>query len=323
MRISIIVPTVNRLNDIKTFIRSLEKQTLPPFELIIVDQSDDNAVKDYAVQYASHTVFPVKYLRTNIKSLTRARNLGIENISSESDLVGLYDDDMALHDTYLKETAKFMARDKDKCYGVAVGNIIKEQYSVDGIGAIYNNVLIFLQKFFLLPAQGNGKFRINGMPTFYSINPTENPIDVEVISGGVATFRKELFDEYRFDGNMRSYCYMEDDDIGYRISRKYRIVYIPSAKAYHNESPMNRMKISDNRSMFIQNYIYLFRKNIPKTPLSISALIWSIIGLFITAIYCRNLSAIKGYFKGLIKALNGNYDSLFPDWREKIHLYRN
>ena len=80
---------------------------------------------------------------------------------------------------------------------------------------------------------------------------------------------------------------------------------------------------STTKSHFIQNYIYLFRKNLPKNMLTFLAFVWSIIGLFFVAALEFRGSALAGYADGLFKGARGRFDSLYPDWQENMHLYES
>ena len=51
MLVSLIMPTLNRYNDIYLLMESLEKQTYKNFELIIVDQNKNDKVKEIVDKY--------------------------------------------------------------------------------------------------------------------------------------------------------------------------------------------------------------------------------------------------------------------------------
>jgi GT2 family glycosyltransferase len=325
MYISVIVATLNRLGDLKLFIRSLEKQSYPPLELVIVDQSDNGQIKEYINGYLPSAPFPIKYVFTNDKSLTRAKNLGVVHLSEACNLVAFFDDDIVLFSDYLERMNDFFQRDNNKHYAVATGMIHREDpRNRDGIESswrLFAQYLdVALSKCFILSSVGNGCFKINGLPAY--LYESGSVRDVEVISGGVSVFRREILEQFKFDGNMKTYCYMEDVDMGYRISRQYQNVFLPTAKVYHHHSETNRLNRSTAKSQLIQNYVYLFRKNIPKNVFTFSAFIWSIIGLFSIAACELQFRSFLGYAVGLGKGMLGRYDSLFPDWQDQMSLYK-
>lgn len=324
MNISVIVPTLNRLNNLTLFLRSLKEQTYLPCELIVVDQSDDTLVRDYIQSNSDGNSFLIKYLNIKEKSLTRAKNFGVDHVSDKSDLVAFFDDDIELFNDYFEQMSAFFKNDTFKHYAVATGKICSDSGRPSVASRIRSLFISFdslLCKFFILESPGNGKFKITGSPSFYkrSVNSTS---DGEVISGGVSVFRREILDKFQFDGNMKTYCYMEDVDIGYRISRKFKNAFVPAAKVYHHRSPMSRSDKTITRSQFIQNYCYLFHKNIPKNILTLAAFVWSVTGLFMIALLEFRFQSLLGYVRGLGRVVLNRYDSLYPDWKKNLVQYQ-
>ncbi|MDD5170690.1 MAG: glycosyltransferase, partial [Syntrophales bacterium] len=323
VNISVIVPTLNRLDELKSFIHSLEKQTYQPRELIIVDQSDDDLIRDHIQDYTQSVPLVVKYLSSPEKSLTRAKNMGVSHLAEDIDLVAFFDDDIVLFPDYLEAMKSFFLADKDGKYAVVTGMIQQEDQN-NGFRSFLRSLMLcidsILCKFFVLSSRGNGHFKFNGLPAY--CQRAVSVQDVEVISGGVSVFRKEILERFKFDGNMKTYCYLEDVDIGYRISRSNQNAFLPAAKVWHHHSPSSRLKISTTKSQLIQNYFYLFHKNIPKNFLTLSTFIWSIAGLFVVAACELQFRDMKGYATGLKKGMFHQYDSLFSDWRKKMDLYK-
>lgn len=324
MNISVVVPTLNRLEDLKTFLRSLEKQTCLPNELLIVDQSDNDETLETLDTYKSLLPFELKYIRTNKKSLTEAKNLAVTHLNHQTDLVAFFDDDVELFNDFLQKMVLVFRDDYKKEYAVATGMISHEGNNKPDIGS-FRKLLVsidsFLCRFFILGSPGSGKFKINGSPSFYN-KSMNDPSDVEVISGGVSVFRKEILNTFKFDGNMKAYCYMEDVDIGYRISRKYKNTFVPAARVYHHHSPTSRSDKTITRSQFIQNYCYLFYKNIPRNILTCAAFVWSLAGLFAIALFELQFQSLLGYARGLGRVILNQYDSLYPGWKKNMEQYQ-
>ena len=181
MTISIIIPTLNRINDLTVALQSIEGQTYPPKEVIIVDQSDDTKTKDFVESY-NQTTFKIVYLYTSYRSLTRARNLGIDNIDKGTDLVIFFDDDVILDNDYLEKIDTFFNNDKDRVYFGATGYIKNCERK--------SKLSPFLKLFFLQEYR-DGRFKRNGLPTFQKYN--KSPYETEFLSGCNMTYRKEVF----------------------------------------------------------------------------------------------------------------------------------
>ncbi|WP_265324580.1 glycosyltransferase family 2 protein [Clostridioides difficile] len=61
MLISLIMPTLNRYDDIYLLMDSLENQTYKNFELIVVDQNDNSKVKEIVDKYIDK--LDIKYIK--------------------------------------------------------------------------------------------------------------------------------------------------------------------------------------------------------------------------------------------------------------------
>ena len=97
--ISIILPTLNRYENLQKVIEDLEKQTYKNFELIIIDQSEPFRSDVY-----NSLGFKVKVLRQKDKALWKARNLGLRK--SKGNFFLFLDDDSKLNSNWIYEHIK-------------------------------------------------------------------------------------------------------------------------------------------------------------------------------------------------------------------------
>ena len=102
MTISVIICTRNRGDLIGATLRTVLAGTLVPDELLVVDQSDGGetqaAVEAFAADHPS-----VRYLATETRGLSRARNVGLE--LSRGDVLAFTDDDVLVHADWLERVA--------------------------------------------------------------------------------------------------------------------------------------------------------------------------------------------------------------------------
>jgi glycosyltransferase involved in cell wall biosynthesis len=98
-RFSLIVGTIERIDELSVLLHSLSEQRLYDFELIIVDQNSDDRLSPLLHQWgkleeieaAKHgTTVRMKYLRCP-RGVSRARNFGL--LHSSGDIIGFPDDD--------------------------------------------------------------------------------------------------------------------------------------------------------------------------------------------------------------------------------------
>ena len=87
-RFSLIVATLRRTSELSRLLASLERQTHRSFEVIVVDQNEDDRLVPVLALWRSH--FPIRHLRSK-KGLSRARNHGLTEASGE--IITFPDDD--------------------------------------------------------------------------------------------------------------------------------------------------------------------------------------------------------------------------------------
>lgn len=90
MKLSLILATVGRSDDVQRFVESIIGQTSRTFELIVVDQNQDERLLP-SIQLARAAGLDVQHLRMAQASLSGARNLGLQHASG--DVIAFPDDD--------------------------------------------------------------------------------------------------------------------------------------------------------------------------------------------------------------------------------------
>lgn len=102
MNVSVVISTysVERFNDVMECLESLSKQTLPPSDIILSLDPDDELVEFYSSRIPSY----VKIVVTEKKGLSNARNAGIKRASGN--IVAFIDDDACADKDWLKNLIK-------------------------------------------------------------------------------------------------------------------------------------------------------------------------------------------------------------------------
>lgn len=301
MKISVVIPTRNRPQELLECIRSIMVQSVFPDELIIVDTSDtENA---YSKIRSALPKEKLKYIHANlsITSADHQRNIGVGN--SSGDIIFFLDDDMVLDKDFIKEIVKVFKGDSEKKIGGVMGNIVNVQRHSN----IKTNLLLLFQRIFLLTGFGDGRFRSSGCPTFvHGIAEIKN---VEFLSGGLTAYRREVFKDFRFDEDFRNAMFTDDEDFSCRVSRKYQNVYTPYAKIVHNPSRIGRIDRRIKAKMTVEARYYLLKKNFSRTLKHTVAFWWSVIGYLLQAIMTGDRESIKGTIDGIhnIKEIASTY----------------
>ena len=105
MKISIIIPTINRPHELLSCLKSLFDSSKDNkdliLEILVIDQSKNFETKNLCSN------FKVKYFHTEIKGLSKARNLGIKNSNGEYLL--FLDDDIEVSKNYFFELHQMLS----------------------------------------------------------------------------------------------------------------------------------------------------------------------------------------------------------------------
>ncbi len=190
MKVSVIIPTFNRLSLISRAIDSVLKQTFKPFEIIVVDDgSSDNTSTFIKNNYKS-----VKLIKQKNLGVSKARNVGIKN--SSGDWIALLDSDDEWKKNKLEVQIKSLTE--------------YDYYSVCHTNEIWIR---------------NGT-RVNQKKRHqkYGGNIFDKCLDICRISPSSIIFQKNIINEVGwFDENL-SIC--EDYDLWLRITANFKILFI-------------------------------------------------------------------------------------------------
>lgn len=273
-KVSVIICTKNRKEDLEIFIDSLNKQTEHPAEFIIVDASF------VSYEYSFENSFNLedsKFIYIHVpesRGLTYQRNLGIK--ASSSDVLCFFDDDTILDENYIKILKESFLNQEIIGF---TGNITNEKRK--------NFFLDFYNKLFLLTEFNNGDGRFK-RSFFYNMpfSDSENEKFVEFTPGCCMAFlRDKLIEAGSFDEDLIGYSMMEDGDASYRVSRLGKILYRKDAKIIHNKSQNERLNKREYFSMLLKNHKYFYQKNIENNFLNNLAFHYSRFGLRLKMIF--------------------------------------
>lgn len=203
-KISIIVPVKNEGEKIGNCLESIFKQTIEPFEVIVVDgNSTDNTVEN-ARKY------PVKVFYETYHTRAGACKVGVENASGE--FVAFTDADCIVNINWLENLIKEFDSD---IVGIGGG--------IENIGeGIWKKSIAFAVGSFL----GSG-FSIQGR--LYTRKKY-----VKSISGCNSIYRKKnLLNVGSFDVNLHT---AEDTELNSRLLKVGKLLYIPNTIVLHNHN---------------------------------------------------------------------------------------
>jgi glycosyltransferase involved in cell wall biosynthesis len=118
MNISVVIPTRNRIHNLKVLLGNLERQTLRPGEVIVVDSSDNKeSIRELQNQFVK---VPLIFI-DSIPSVCVQRNIGIRQ--AKASWIFLCDDDIELPVNYLEELSAYLSARND-C-SVVAGSLLQ------------------------------------------------------------------------------------------------------------------------------------------------------------------------------------------------------
>lgn len=289
MTISIIIPTKNRPKELFCILNSINKQSHLPNQLIVVDQSNYTNV----IEEKFYSLFEKKEIKLNyihdetIKGLVSAKSRGIK--FNSCDIITFFDDDVVLEPNYLEEIIKAF-----KCNP----NI----YGVNGL--ILNTSKNFSLKGLIYRITHFGIFKDNRpIMNRKALNGYGSPIMLNALSGGLSSWRKEIFQKVKFD-NLNKFHSLEDIDFSIRFNLFYpnSMFLIPKAKLYHFHASPNRASINRQISNHVQEIILLFKKNKNFSFLGIDLffiLIYFMIIACFLGVKQKNINFLTSFLKGI------------------------
>lgn len=195
--VSVVVPAYNRRDVIAEAVQSVLEQTLPPDEVLVVDDGSTDGTADAAEQFGS----PVRVIRRSNGGPGAARNTGI--LSARGDLVAFLDSD----DVW-----------KPRCLEVLV-NLLE----VGNLDLAFGDVEVVQDGKMVAPSflMGKAFFPViranpNYIPNCFALLLIENFIPTSAL----VARRRALIDAGLFDESLRS---VEDRDMWIRVARNGRI----------------------------------------------------------------------------------------------------
>lgn len=316
MNISIIIVTKNRSKELKDCLNSIQNQELLPQEIIVVDSSEISEKNSMAIKYPDLNIV---YLDHFYGGMTKARNFGFKR--TKGDIIVYIDDDVILHNTYLKEINDYFLNNLDvmavtgptydlsdilllRSSKIEMNNLLykKDPFFESVVSEIeslsgtpfshlytqylhnkYKRIFIKLVRiFFILDSFNMGKMLPSGFGS--SFHPLDIPYSVERLNGCNMAFRKEVLSEFEFDESLEkasNYAIYEDHEYGYRISRKYRISMVPTIILCHRKTPTSRVDNFNYYRAIIINVYSIVQRDLGYFSNKIF-FIWSFLGIMFT-----------------------------------------
>lgn len=315
-----VIPTFNREQDLEDALNSVLMQTKLPKQIIIVDDSDNYDTRnllDLMHEKFLNKGITTKYVHKNgNRGITASRNIGI--LHATGDVVLFSDDDVILDKEFIKELLDVYETHPD---AIGVQGYIINDYTRthDHKHAHLSCIIDNAYKIFLFERYEKDRCKIlpSGNTTYPMYLPSRI-LNCQWLSG-VASYKKNVFHDFKFDEKLKKESLGEDRDFSYRIYKNHptSLYLTPHAKLFHKASSSKLH--SDCKIYVVTNYpVYLFFKNINQTLLNRLAFLWNNLGrLFVNIVIMiskkqpKSIAWLIGSYIYLLKNFNEIKNGIF------------
>jgi len=205
MKLSIIIPTFNRKETLKTTLLSLDSQTYKDFEVIVADDGSTDGTEDLIKKLK--VSYPIRHCRQENAGRSAARNMGLENASGE--LILFIDDHIVVDNKLVEEHV-----------------ICHTRYAKDNVKVVRGRVE------FIERAEDAPKTTAYIDEARIKPPPWEQQPFRIFITNNISVEKKALLSVFGFDEDFKEYG-LQDAEMGYRLKAAgYRFKVNPNAVGY-------------------------------------------------------------------------------------------
>jgi GT2 family glycosyltransferase len=300
IKFSLIICTFMRPLPLIQLLESVVKQTAYPDEILIIDGSTnndtENVLKDKHFEKSNYFIVPAEY-----RGLTKQRNYGIERVGHDIEIVCFLDDDTVLEKDYFEQLLKTYQIHPE---ALGVGGYINNETKWDFVGNQYAAALNEFyfdgwkrkegSRFILRKKLGLDSDCPPGYSSLYShgrsvgfLPPSGKTYQVEMLMGGVSSFRKKVFEANQFSTYFEGYGLYEDADFTLRVAKIGSLYLNTAAKLNHYHAASGRPNQFQYGKMVVRNGWYVWRTKNPQ-PNFKDQLKWHSITILLTLIRFSN-----------------------------------
>lgn len=238
---AILIPTRNRPKELSVLLRSIQKSTRLPKQVVVVS-SGQNVAR--IIDEISKSL-EITYLHTAETGQIAQKRIGVELVSKEVDWCLFLDDDLILEESAI-DLALSAARSYKKKDIIGIGlSLPPSSRSLDALKL--NKKLLEL---FKLSSRRPGEVLCSGHATSYL---QENSVVETQWLNGASMWRTEYIGRYGIDLPTTPYAACEDQIFSYPLSKLGTLIYAPEAKVMFQDdelSEFNSYRVIESASLW-------------------------------------------------------------------------
>jgi GT2 family glycosyltransferase len=293
LTLSAVIPTKNRPDDLIKAVESLLSQTRPPEEVLIIDQSEGMASEDAVRSRFDGAVRTrLNYIHDpTISGLVDAKRVGSTRASA--DIVCFLEDDVILEPDYMAQIESgFLARpDMWGCSGIIV-NMARSSL-----------LYIAAQRLFF-----RGIFRDPRLPlTARALNGASDLMRCDILSGGISSWRREVFDRVQFDV-ANGFFMFEDMEFSTRVVKAVgpHLYINPRARLEHHASSVNRDRHGTRQHRKLREALIFYKSRAAwrgaRRGLGL-VMVWWLAEATVQAVRLGSIGPLAGYWTGVVDGI--------------------
>lgn len=266
---ALIVPTYKRIAELQRLFQTLVDLEEVPGEFIVVDGSPEDeldlALREWVT--SADVSFDVIYIRSPA-GLTRQRNVGVDACSKP--FIFFLDDDCVPERSYFQKIREVFESDRDREIGAVRG------FMTNPVELKVNLLWKLRYRLSIVPNEGPGLYHHCGTScTWNGIPPFKGTKEIDVLAGGAAAYRREVFDSNRFSQFFYGYSQGEDLEMSLRIRKDWKIVLSGEAHVDHREATHGRPPGFKRGRMVARNRFFIWKRHSPCPGLKNSIRFWA------------------------------------------------
>ena len=271
---SLIICTYKRSKALVALLNSVANQTLYPNEIIVIDGSEDTHTEAVLIKkrYINLNYFKVDATH---RGLTKQRNFGLKQVDANAKIVCFLDDDVVLETAYFSQLlSTYQHLPKALAVGGYITNEVhwektdncksSDKFFYDGWVRNEPSRFKIRRIFGLAPDAKPGYLPMFAHGRSVSFLPPSGKVyQVEQIMGGVASYKKEVFDTLQFSTYFEGYGLYEDADFSLRLSHLGDLFINTKARLAHFHDDSGRPNQYNYGKMVVRNGWYVWRVKHP------------------------------------------------------------
>lgn len=255
-KISVVTPTLRRPQEVAELLDNLSKQTILPYEVILVDGAppEEKETEEVVKEKAPNLPFKVIYIRHGGGTAIQ-RNVGID--VATGDFIAFIDDDIRLEQNFFEVILRVFENDKDKKIGGIVGYRVNQHFTPS-----QHRRWIWYKRLRLFSTYEPGRYDFeSGYPINANLQPPFSGVrQVDFMTTSCAVWRREVMDAgLRFDPFFSDYGVLEDAHFSLRARRHWELLQCGDARCVHLHSPRGRVNRRKIGYKCVVNYYYVFQ----------------------------------------------------------------